>query len=681
MAENRQWHPNEAVPYNLSKYTPKKREITHGDVYVSPNGNDNADGSFEKPFATLERARNKIRASRARQNNKDKAYTVSILEGNYCLAEGNSLVLNEQDSNTRYTAYNNNEVCFNGSIRIPDNELLPIAKEDKMRAIFPAEAVDHIFCTDISKYPQIAECLGEAKSDRPYEILINGRRAQLPRYPESSSLKTGAIVNDSEYKGAGGIFTVDSETKKRINAWHKLTSVSVDGYFCVDWRHSRLPIENYDSENGLITTAFVDSYGLAENCPYFFINVPDEMRTPNTYYIDSERGLLYVYPSEAQDKPSVEISVRNEPFIRIDGANNITLEGLTFKNSRATAISFNGDRITIKACTVENIYEDAIDGEGIHNTVSECEIAHVGKSGINLRAGDKPTLTNGYATVDNCSIHGWGEINRTGVHAVSIVGVHNRVSHNELYDAPYRAIHYSGQEHLIEYNYIHDVVQGTGDMGATYSGFHWDSQGCVLRYNCICNVGNEKYGANGIYWDDMLGGQTGYGNILINVAGHGFMIGGGRDHLAYNNIVLNPGAYPLLYDQRGCDWEKGFALNKSCAIWQNLYSVPFRSEKWKNKFSTLARITEEPDFDDPNFPPTPANSRITRNVFISIEDCYVMEQVMRFSNIGDNVKMDIDDDPGFADREHGDYTFLPDSPVFDKIPSFENLPFEKMGRY
>lgn len=54
---------------------------------------------------------------------------------------------------------------------------------------------------------------------------------------------------------------------------------------------------------------------------------------------------------------------------------------------------------------------------------------------------------------------------------------------------------------------------------------------------------------------------------------------------------------------------------------------------------------------------------------------------MRFSSIGNNVKMDIDDDPGFADRKHGDYTFLPDSPVFDKIPSFENLPFEKMGRY
>ena len=139
--------------------------------------------------------------------------------------------------------------------------------------------------------------------------------------------------------------------------------------------------------------------------------------------------------------------------------------------------------------------------------------------------------------------------------------------------------------------------------------------------------------------------------------------------------------YSLLYDQRGCEWEKNFALNKDSGIWQNLYSVPFRSEKWAEKYPSLSKISEEPDFDNPDFPPTPAHSRIMGNVYISSENFHVMELVKRFSNIGNNVSMDIDDDPGFCDRKGGNYVFKPDSPIYDKIPAFENLPFEKMGRY
>ena len=681
MAEKKKWHPTEAVPCNLSKYTPKKRGIIPGDFYVSVCGNDAADGSVERPFATLEKARDAVRQKRLSQQNEDRTYTVSIMEGTYCRAEKGKLQLDAEDGNTRYVAHSDGEVCFTGGVSFNREDFLPIAENDKMNTVFPHDAIEHIICIDMNKYPLAKAHINAAQNGKPCEIFINGKRAHLPRYPESSSARTGEVINDTDYKGAGGTFVVDADTRERMKAWHDLSNVCVDGYFCVDWSNARIPIEKYDAQTGRLTTLFLDSYGLAENCPYFFVNVPEEMNTPDTYYMDSERGLLYVYPDGDAESLTVEMSILNEPFIEISNADNITVEGLKFRLSRDKAISFTGNYITIKNCTIENIYEVAIDGEGLYNTVSECEVAHVGKCGINLRAGDKPTLTNGYALIDNNVVHNWGEVNKTGVHAVSVVGVHNRISHNELYDAPHNALHYSGQDHLIEYNYIHHVVQETSDMGATYSGFHWESQGCVLRYNCICNVGNESHGSNGIYWDDMLGGQTGYGNILINIAGHGFIIGGGRDHWAYNNIVVNPGGYPVNYDQRGCDWEKHFALDKNCQIWKNLFSVPFRSEKWKDKFPSLSKITEEPDFENPNFPPTPANSRIMGNVFISTEDCYIMEKTRQFSNIGNNVKLDVDDDAGFVDRKNGNYNFRPDSPVFDKIPAFENLPFEKMGRY
>ena len=40
-----------------------------------------------------------------------------------------------------------------------------------------------------------------------------------------------------------------------------------------------------------------------------------------------------------------------------------------------------------------------------------------------------------------------------------------------------------------------------------------------------------------------------------------------------------------------------------------------------------------------------------------------------------------DSDPGFVDYENRDFNLKPDSEVFDRIPGFEALPFDKMGLY
>ena len=126
------------------------------------------------------------------------------------------------------------------------------------------------------------------------------------------------------------------------------------------------------------------------------------MLTPGSYYIDCESALLYVYPECDIASADIEISVMDEPFIAIENAHDVVIDGFSFRLSKSNAIVFNGDNITIKNCTFSCIFDTVIDGEGLHNTVSECEIAHVGKGGIKMRAGDKPTLSPGYALVDNC---------------------------------------------------------------------------------------------------------------------------------------------------------------------------------------------------------------------------------------------------------------------------------------
>jgi len=38
----------------------------------------------------------------------------------------------------------------------------------------------------------------------------------------------------------------------------------------------------------------------------------------------------------------------------------------------------------------------------------------------------------------------------------------------------------------------------------------------------------------------------------------------------------------------------------------------------------------------------------------------------------------VTEDPGFVDKAGGDLTLRPDSPVFNKLPGFQPIPFEKM---
>ena len=41
---------------------------------------------------------------------------------------------------------------------------------------------------------------------------------------------------------------------------------------------------------------------------------------------------------------------------------------------------------------------------------------------------------------------------------MNLSGIGNTVSHNEIYNAPHMGVYYTGNENVMEYNYIHDVV-------------------------------------------------------------------------------------------------------------------------------------------------------------------------------------------------------------------------------
>ena len=91
--------------------------------------------------------------------------------------------------------------------------------------------------------------------------------------------------------------------------------------------------------------------------------------------------------------------------------------------------------------------------------VADCDIYQTGLGGISLVGGDRKTLTPGGLVAENNHIHHysrWKPVYRAGI---SLNGVGNRASHNLIHDAPHMAIGFGGNEQVIEFNEIHNVVQ------------------------------------------------------------------------------------------------------------------------------------------------------------------------------------------------------------------------------
>ncbi|HBL40907.1 MAG TPA: hypothetical protein DDY98_04780, partial [Ruminococcaceae bacterium] len=626
------------APTGLSRYTPKQTSlVTNADYYVSPSGNDANSGDFSHPFATLERARDAVRA----MNKQGKSgITVAVLAGNYRV---NSIAFSEQDSGTptcpiRYCAYGDGEVVINGGVSLAPSSFHEVTNPAVLNRLSKT-AGKKIVCCDLKALGITAEEYGRLYAIGTYntankytgdtvgplscELFVDNCRMTLARYPNEGYLKTGEVVSSGQASEGenhqknpewaslvnprSDVYRVSLSLAKRIRSWQTLEDVWMFGFWKYDWADASTPIGAFDYKNRTISPKYVSLYGTKSGAPYYFYNVLEELDTENEWYLDRENGLLYLYPPKDFSSASVDLSLSTQTILTAGNVDYLTFEGFTVQGTRGDAVDWTGNHITFKNCLIKNVAGNALVLNGSENLVTECEITHTGKGGILLTGGDTQTLTPGNSRADNNLIHDWSDIYQTYQPAIALRGVGNVASHNEIYNSPHEAITYSGNNHVIEYNVIHDVCLLSSDAGAIYSGRHWDWYGVVIRYNCIYNIGSEEYNPDGIYLDDVLSGQTVYGNLLVNIPKFGIFIGGGRDENVRNNVVINSGTSGIQYDQRGVDClEEGWfhdGVRENGTLWNYLYASPWQSEIWQNAYPQMKNfVTDFSKTDDPNFP-------------------------------------------------------------------------------
>ena len=645
--------------------------------YVSADAVSGGDGSIEKPFSTLEEARDAIRVLRSEGKiSAEDAVTVLLRGGEYC--QTHMFELDERDSGTEkapvtFKAYEDEKVYISGARTLkPEKFYKPSADVMEPIAKKYPDAVEHIVAYDLK-----AEGLSyEGES----QIYWNGNRGILARYP------------NEPYHYMEGVEQLPCEEDRRwrytfkdldniVQTWRSFEGVRIIGNFYLDWASTDGYIIGCDPEKGTIT---IDCNGEARDTGrYYFSNIFEELNTPGEYYIDKKNGILYFYCDGDIAQMQIQMRQCAEGVISVK-ADYITIEGCTIECGNEVTVVFDGTGLTLRGCTVRRTYKTGLRFDGYKGLISHCEFYTIGGDGIDMGGGDAKKLLPSESEISDTVFHDFGEVFRVYNGGVFLRGRGIRCIHNEFYNAPHLAMSVSGSELDIRYNCIHHVCYEANDAGAVYLG-GWAPQDIIFDHNIIRDVKNI-YGTgypNGYYNDDGGGGKTIRSNLFININGNAFAMGGGRDNIIEDNIMVNT---RLSYDERLYydQWEMHNAVYQTGGLWGNLLRDPgYGTKEWALRYprTMLIKATNVRDYNS-RFVPYAFGHTVVRNNVTYHQGGYKMDALpdtRRLSNFRDNIQYDSLEDIGFVDFENGDYRLKPESKVFHDLPGFAECEFSMIG--
>ena len=462
--------------------------------YVSPIGNDSWSGQIaapnpdktDGPFQTLERARNQIRMLKKASKLPQGGITVYLRKGIY--ERKKPFILTAEDSGTKhspivYQAYPNEKVRLLGGKQIQDFQ--PVTAPSVLKRFQPL-APGKILQIDlkahgINNYGQLSArgSLRRPTNPSPLELFFADQPMQLARWPNRGYLNIADVPAGKD----GGKFSYYGDRPK---LWKNTRDIWLHGYWTWDWADSYEKVKQINTQIRQIATEPPHGiYGYKKDQRYYFLNILEELDTPGEYYVDRQTGILYFWPPSPIKNSQAIVSTLAEPLISLQDVSDLTLSGLIVEDSRGTGIQvLKGERVLITGCLIRNLGINGVEIKGgMEHGIISSDVYNVGEGGIVLEGGERKTLTPAKHYAKNNHIHHYSRWVKTYKAGISVKGVGNQIAHNSIHDAPHNAIHLRGNDHVIEFNNIHDVALETGDAGAFYMGRDYTQRGNIIRYN------------------------------------------------------------------------------------------------------------------------------------------------------------------------------------------------------
>lgn len=534
-------------------------------LHVSPNGNDTGDGSDARPFGSLERARDEIRARRRAHSLPVGQIQVLVHGGEYSVHH--TFVLGEADSGSEsapvvFRAADAEKPVFRGGAVLKGWR--PLSSEDHYPEL-PEAAREHVWILDLQA-ESITNLLplklggfasGNGFRTHPaHELFFNGAAMQLARGPNDGFLHIKELAVKDGTKGYDregskvGRFSVETD---RLSRWAKEPDLLLYGYWFWDWADSYERVASIDPEKKLITLAQPwHSYGFSAGAPFYAINALSELDLPGEWYLDRAHGRVLFYPPSDPQQAKTELSLLPVPMLQLENVNWVRFTGLTFELGSADAIHVSHAKdVSFAGCVIRRFAGTAVEiDDGRRVGLRSCDIYSMGRGGVDLSGGNRKTLEPGECFLNNCDIHDLSRIDHTYTPAVSLSGVGNRITHNRFHDIRSSAMRVGGNDHQVEYNEIFNAVTESDDQGGADMFGNPTFRGNVYRFNYWHHLGNwrgsgeqPKCGQAGIRLDDAISGTQIVGNVFERCSAGklgfgGVQIHGGKENVVENNLFI-----------------------------------------------------------------------------------------------------------------------------------------------
>jgi len=540
--------------------------------YVSPKGNDLNPGTKAKPFATIQRATEAVRALLKQKQPAD--ITIYLEGGVYPVQE--PIILGPEDSGKEdfqvtYAAKPGENPLISGGMQLK-------GWEQKEKDLW------------IAKVPSI--------KGKPWifrELFINDKRAQRARHPNTEYLRVAEIGDDNRtnfFFNAGDVPLPENPGEVELVLLH-------------DWSITRINLKDIDNEHNKMTA--VDSIGAKcldfftignwePNPRYFLENSITFLDEPFEWFLDKETQMLYVnLPGDTHpDKCEIIAPYANNLLI-LNGSEhnqirNITYEGITFSHC-AFSLPEKG-YAGIQACFFDpreggsawNVIPSAIEASWTENiTFNNCTLTHLGGSGLLFGKGSiNCTVVNSSFSdisgngisigegndrlidlipwwksapqqvalgnrVENCLISNSGQQFFGAVGIWCGITAQMVIKNNQISNLPYTGISVGWlwsaeptpcREVRIDGNHIHHIMQTLSDGGGIYT-LGLQPGGVIINnhiHDVDINAGRAE--SNGMFLDEGTTDMTIADNLIYNIAKSPLRFHRAKVNWVKNNVLV-----------------------------------------------------------------------------------------------------------------------------------------------
>ena len=659
------------------------------DFHVAAGGNDANPGSEARPFASLERARDAVRALGGPGALPAGGVTVWIQPGTY--ARTQTLEFTSGDSGTEkvpvsYRASAGGEVRFQAWRLVKPTNFAPVIKAEVV-ARLDAAARGKVVQLDlaalgfknIGSFPKAFNNGGGL-----CELFFNDQRMPLSRWPNEGFVVMEKVLDRGNWSKSpsrhGGKFISHED---RVARWRVDSGVWLEGYWRVPWEPQTVQVQSIIAATREVTFAEPINAGIGSKYakpgqlgdgkePWCAVNLLEEIDQPGEWCVDFTTRTLYFWPPGDLNRASICVSDFSRPMVALQDASHVTLRGLVLEGGLGNGVEITGGTgDLIAGCTFRNLGgSGVIINGGTNHGVRSSDFHDLGQSGIFISGGDRKTLTPAQHFAENNDLHHLGLRKKTyaaaihvGAYGASGDAVGCRVAHNFIHDLPHAAVLYGGNDNVFEFNEIAHVALTSGDVGAFYTWNDWTSFGNVVRYNFV----HDSPRANAFYMDDGDSGDMVLGNVAYRCS-YGALIGGGHDNMVQNNLFIDC-ERGLHFDARGI--ARGYATNPTMI--RRLQSVNPQQPPWSVRYPALAKLlTGRRDL--------PTGDMMENNVLVDCKHPLFLakKEDLIYSTVRDNLVL-TETEVGFADLAKLDFRLRPDSAVFKKLAAFKPVPFEQIG--